>query len=235
MSSLFHSFVYKPLYNVFIGLSNLFPFLDAGLLIVLFTVVVKIALLPLAKRAFLAQEKMKALAPELERIREKYQDDRETQARELMKVYQTAGASPFSGIGLVLIQLPVIFALYFILVQSGLPHIKTELLYSFIPLPHPISMEFLGLFSVAQKSLILALLAGITTYIQVMISSRSVSSVGTQGDLARVMQMQMKFVLPIVATAVSYSISGVVGLYWTVSNITTIIQEHYFRTRLKKE
>ena len=72
--------------------------------------------------------------------------------------------NPFSGCLLVLIQIPIIFALYYVFLKG----IKYDggLLYSFIPAPEHINMVFLGVLDISQKSLILAILAGISQYFQ---------------------------------------------------------------------
>ncbi len=230
MSFLFNTFIYKPLYNAFILLADLAPFLDVGILVIIFTVAVKSLLYPLAKKAFVAREELKVLAPKLQAVKDKYANDKEAQAKELMAVYASAKTNPFSSIFLVLLQLPIILALYFILIRSGLPSIDYSLLYSFVSFSGEIKMHFLGFVNIAAKNLPLAMLAGITTYIQIRVTTAQQGAPTGKGkgdELARMMQSQMKFMFPILAFVISYSISGVVALYWTTSNIVTLLQEKY--------
>ena len=85
----------------------------------------------------------------------------------MMELYREKEVKPFSSFGLLFIQLPIIFGLYYVVLKSGLPQIDPELLYSFIPRPDtPPSPLLLGLLDVTVKSFPLALLAGITQFWQ---------------------------------------------------------------------
>ena len=114
MSYIFHLFFYNPLYNGLIILLSWLPHPDVGLAVILFTVFIKLVLFPLSKKAVRTQMEIKEIEPELAKIKEKYKDDREKQAKETMSLYQKKGINPFSSFFLVLIQAPIIFALYFI-------------------------------------------------------------------------------------------------------------------------
>ena len=83
--------------------------------ILLVTVLVKILFFPLANKSYESMSKMKKLQPEMEKIRERYADDKMKQQQETMALYQKSGANPLSGCLPVLIQIPVFFALYKVL------------------------------------------------------------------------------------------------------------------------
>ena len=120
--------------------------------------------------------------------------------------------------------------------KSGLPTINTILLYSFISAPLSVNMIFLGLISISEKSIILAIIAGITTYFQISIASKSQegASGGTQGDIAKAMAMNMKYFFPVLMTFIAYSISSAVALYLITSNIFAIGQEIYIKKKYHK-
>ena len=183
------------------------------------------------------QKVVREIEPELKNIKEKHKDDREALARATMDAYKSAGINPFSGIFLMLIQIPIIIALYFSVYRGGgvpLPGINTDLLYSFVPTPETVDMIFLGIVDIAEKSLPLAILAGVTQFIQANLSlpklePRKEGEVDMKADFARSMNVNMRYVLPAVIGFVAYSLSASVALYFTVSNIFAIGQEFVVR------
>ena len=235
----FNTFFTEPLYNGLIFLMDALPWVDAGVVIVLFTVVVKLILFPLSRKAIHTQVRMKEIEPELKSIKEKYKNDKQKQAMATMDLYRMNHVNPFSSFLLILIQIPIIFALYKIFLSGGLPSINTEALYSFIPSPETVDTKFLGLLEITKKSVILALAAGVSQYFQAKFSipalppKNSAGKPSFQEDLARGMPLQMRYILPVITFVISYSISGAVALYWTTSNVFAIVQELYVRGRLK--
>jgi YidC/Oxa1 family membrane protein insertase len=217
-------------------LFNALPFFDAGVVVILFTVLVKFVLFPLSRKSLVAQAQMKRIEPELSKIRDKHKNDKQEQARRTMELYKEKKINPFSGIFLILIQLPIVFALYFVFLKSGLPQINEDLLYSFVPKPGEINMNLLGLVDISQKSYILAFLAGISSFFQIRFSVPAYKKTGEERsfktDLARSMNMQMRYFFPVIVFFISYNISGAIALYWFTSNIFTLIQEWIIKRKL---
>jgi YidC/Oxa1 family membrane protein insertase len=236
VSSLFATLVYNPLYNALVGLIAIGGFMDVGVAIVVLTLVVKLALFPLSMKASRTQRLMKELEEPTKVIREKYKNDREEQGRRLLDLYREKGVNPFSSLILIFIQLPVVLGLYFVFLKGGLPAIDTSLLYTFVPTPDNVRMEFLGLVDIGARSYTFALLAGITQYFQVHFAMPAPTPRGEnpsfQEDFARSLQMQMKYVLPVVVMFVAYAASTAVALYWITSNIFAIGQEIYVKRHL---
>lgn len=239
MSYLYNTFIYNPLYNGLILLAGYLPFLDAGVLIVLFTIIVKLILYPLSKKAVRTQAMMKIMEPELKALKEKYKNDKQAQALETMKLYKEKQINPFSSIFLLLIQLPIIFALYKIFYSTGFSSIHTEILYSFVNIPPAIGTHFLGLIDVTQKSIVLALLAAVSQYFQIALSvptiAKKVEGGSFQDDFARNMQMQMKYIFPVMIFFISFNIASALSIYWITSNLFMIGQELYIRKQMAKE
>jgi YidC/Oxa1 family membrane protein insertase len=231
MSYLYHTFFFDPLYNVLITLFNVFPWLDAGIVVILLTLAVRLVIYPLSKKAIMTQVKMGQIAPALEEIKSKYKDKPEEQARKTLELYRENKVNPFSGILVILIQIPLIFALYQIFLHF--PEVKAELLYSFVSVPGEISTSFLGLLDdLTQKSAVIAFLAALSTYFQFKVSSQfqKAPTGNSFGDnLARSMQMQMRYVFPVIVFFISYSISAVIALYWLTTNLFSVAQEVYIR------
>jgi YidC/Oxa1 family membrane protein insertase len=238
ISSLFNTLIFQPFYNGFILLFNLLPFLDAGMIVIIFTIVIKIILLPLSVKASKSALQMKSIEKDLNAIKEKYKDNKEEQTKQTLEYYKVNNINPFAGIFVLLIQLPIIIGLYRVFLKSGLPQITKTLLYSFVVAPNPanIHMLFLGLTNIADKSIVLALIAGATTYLQISLSIGAQQNTGSgkSNDIARAMNTQMKFIFPILVVFISYSISGALALYWITSNVFSILQEMWIKKKYHK-
>ena len=237
MGALFNNFLVEPIYNAFVALFTLIPWGGAGVAIIIITLLVRLVLFPLSKKAVMAQVEMQRIAPELQKIKEKYKDNQEEQARKTLALYKERKVNPFAGIFVLFIQLPVIFALYHIFIATSFPLIDTHLLYSFVPAPESVSSVFLGM-DLTRKSVILALLAAVSTFFQMKLAMPPAkkdpnTKPGFADDLARNMQSQMKYFFPFLVFFIAYSISGVVALYWLTTNLFTIGQEIVVRRRVK--
>jgi len=240
MKTLFIEVLYKPLYNVLVWLIDILPHADVGFAVIILTLIVKIILYPLSKKAIKTQLLMKDIEAPLKELREKYKGNNQELAQKTMELYKTKGINPFAGIFLILIQLPVVIALYMVFAKTGLPTINTDLLYSFIQAPANIQTIFLGFIDLtAHKSIIVALLVLITQSIQIRLSlpsqdSSPVSDNQFAQEFMRGLHFQMKYILPIITAVITYTLVSVVGLYWIVGNIFAIAQELYFKKTLKK-
>lgn len=234
MSFIYHTFFFDPLYNLLMAILSILPSTDAGIAIILLTIIVRALIYPLSKKSITTQIKTSEIAPELNKIKEKYKKEPEEQARRILALYKEKGVNPFSGILVIIIQLPIIFAVYSIFLHF--PEIRENLLYPFITVPQEINTMFLGLTDITKKSIIFALLAALTTYIQLKISLKNTTPPqgNSFGDnLARSMQTQMKYLFPVIVFFICYTISGAIALYWFVTNLCSIGQEMYIRRKLK--
>jgi len=242
-STIWHSFFFDPIYNGLVFFIDIVPGGDVGMAIILITIVVKSLLLPLSIKAVKTQHGMRLIEPELKTLKEKFKDKREEQAKAMMELYRKAGINPFASIILLFIQIPVIISLYFSVARGGgvpLPAINIDLLYSFIPNPTTISMSFLGFIDIAARSLPLAALAGITQFIHARLAvpvsapKEAGAAPNFKDDFARSMQVQMRYVMPVIIFVFAYTISAAIALYFTISNIMSIGQEFIVR-RHKQE
>jgi YidC/Oxa1 family membrane protein insertase len=242
-SGFFFTYIIQPLYNGLVLLIGLFPGAGAGIIVVLFTFLVKLALFPLSKKSIQTQVHMKRSEGELNKVKDKYKDNKQEQAKQIMLFYKEKGINPFSGILLIFLQIPIIFSLYYVFLKSGLPAINANDLYSFVADPtllHPIKMDFLGLISdISSKSYVLAFLAAVSQYFQIRFSIPAIKPKTSQDsfkdDLARSMSMQMKYIFPVMVFFIAYKLSGTVALYWITSNLFAIGQEIFVRKRLLKQ
>lgn len=238
MSYIWHTFFFDPVYNSLVFFIDVVRDGDVGLAIICTVILVKLLILPLSLKAIRTQIIMRELEPKLVKIKEEYKDKKELLAIKTMEAYRDAKINPFSMIFSLLIQIPVIIALYFAVSRGGgipLPEINTSLLYSFIPVPDTVNMVFLGFMDITAKSALLALLAGITQYIHTHLSMPPLkprdpkAAPNFKEDFARSMQVQMKYVMPVLIFVAAYTISAAIALYFTISNIMAIGQEYVVR------
>lgn len=238
MSYLFNLFFYEPLYNGLIFLIGVLPWADIGIVVVLFTCVVKLILFPLSKKSVLTQIRMKEIQPELDAIKEKYKENKQEQALKVMALYKERKINPFSGILLIFIQIPIIFALYYVFLKGGLPEIKADLLYFFVKIPSSINISFLGFMDITQKSYLMAFMAALTQFFQVKLAMPKTKKTNPnqssfKDDLAKSMSIQMKYILPVIIFFIARGLPAVVALYWATSNLFAIGQELYLRKARK--
>src|ERR1035437_10500075 len=153
ISSVFNTLIFQPFYNGLILLINLLSFFDAGVIVIIFTIIIKVILLPLSIKASKSALQMKSIEKDLNAIKEKHKDNKEEQTKQTIEYYKVNNINPFAGIFVLLIQLPIIIGLYRVFLVSGLPVVNKSLLYSFVVAPLGVNMVFLHLTNIAQKSL----------------------------------------------------------------------------------
>jgi YidC/Oxa1 family membrane protein insertase len=245
MSTLWNSVFYQPIYNILIFIINNITFGDVGFAIILVTIIIKLILSPLTKKSIKSQILMKKMEPELKQIKKDF-PNKEEQAKKTFELYKKYGTNPFSGCLVILLQLPVIFALYYVFYKNL--SIDQSLIYSFIQAPALLHTNFLGLIEMGSQSVFLGVLAGVTQFIQGYLSSpvkpkkmeivkdseKNDEPKTFQEQLSDSMQMNVKYILPVFIGFVAWKISAAVALYWIVSNIFTIAQEWYIRRQLKR-
>jgi YidC/Oxa1 family membrane protein insertase len=178
------------------------------------------------------------LQPEIERIKKEFPDKQE-QSQKMLELYKERKTNPFAGCLLVLVQIPIIFALYRVFLQGLV--VDPEILYATIRQPEMFNTLFLGI-DLGAKSIILAIIAGLTQFVQISLSPAMKSMPKTEekeegetdsNDMMQMvggtMQKQMKFMMPIIITVVAAFVPAAVALYWVVNNITTIATDFIAR------
>lgn len=228
ISTVYNIVFYEPLYNGLVFLINILPFNDLGLAIILLTIIVRFIIFPLSHKSVMTQKKIKILEPEIKKIKEKFKDKKEEQTKQIMSLYRQHGISPFSGFLMLLIQLPIFFALYFILKDAS--NLSPDILYSFISMPEHINTLFLGFMDITKSSYLVSFLAGLSQFFQIKLAMPSIpkktsgkSSFGS--ELQRSMGLQMKYVMPIFIFFIAQKFSAGLALYWTTSNVFAIFHE----------
>ena len=173
------------------------------------------------------QRQLKEIEPKLQKIKEEQKDNREEQARQIMQLYRDHGINPLTGFMLLLIQLPVILALFYVFSRGFA--LDLDILYSFVQSPTVVDETLFGLFALTAKSYGLALLVGLSQYLQIRLTLPPLSPTAAKGtfqsDLARSMNMQMRYVMPVIITVIASQFPAAVALYWLTGNLFAIAHE----------
>lgn len=205
------------LLNWLYGVTGALGIPNYGLAIILLTVLVKVVLYPLNYKQMHSMLAMQRLQPRLKEIQEKYRKDPQKLQQKVMELYQEHGINPMSGCLPLLIQLPILIALY-------------RSLLNLFSRPGVENLHFLWISNLAHKGItsptdiILPLLAGATTYWQMKITPQG----GGQQEMQRVMALTM----PLFIMWITTTLPAGLGLYWVVYNILTIIQQYMMNRRL---
>ncbi|ABB14148.1 MULTISPECIES: YidC/Oxa1 family membrane protein insertase [Carboxydothermus] len=193
-------------------LNNLYLFTKSigipsyALAIIMLTILIKIILYPLNHAQMKSMKVMQELQPKMQEIQKKYKNDPQKQQQALMELYKEYGVNPMSGCLPMLIQLPILIALY-------------RALYNFKYL-NPAHAKFFWIANISHKDpyFILPILAALTTYIQ----SRMTMTSGNDPN-----QKVMLYVMPLMIGWIAMSLPAGLGIYWVVLNIMGIIQQYF--------
>ncbi len=218
--------IVQPLTNILIVLSHYLG--DSfGLAIVILTIVVNLALLPMTLSQIRSSKKMQELQPKLAELQKKYGKDRQKLAQEQMNLYKTAGIKPVGCAFSMLVQMPVWFALYqsIMLALASTPEGLLELSRFCYPWDVifnalPLSRSFLGM-DLSQPFWVLAILVGVTMWVQQKMTSTPT------GDARTEQQTQMMlWMMPLLFTFMSLSFPAGLALYWVASSLFRIILQY---------
>ncbi|MFM9331313.1 membrane protein insertase YidC [Paenibacillus mesotrionivorans] len=186
---------------------------EYGLSILVMTIIIRTIILPLTLRQYKSSKGMQALQPELEKLKKKYKDDPKKQQEETMLLFQKNGVNPLAGCFPILIQMPILIALYNAIMYNPYIHEHT----------------FLWL-QLSQKDpyYILPILASITTFVQqkVMMS--------LQPNQSNPSMNMLLYIFPVMIFVMSMSFASALPLYWVFSNIFTIVQNYFIYRPSKK-
>lgn len=239
---IFFTVLTQPIYNALVLLYGVIPGQDLGIAIILLTVLIKVILWPFTGKSLKSQRAMQAMQPKVEALREEYKDDKELQAKKLMELYQAEKVNPLSSCLPLLVQLPILLALYNVLRQSIADPSMFQHLYAFVPQPEVINTMLLGLVDLGARSIPLAILAGIVQYVQArMLQQKQPPKNVAKKDgakdeaFAASMSKSMVYTMPLVTVVFGASLPGGVTLYWLTSNLVSVIQQFLVFRRFDKK
>ena len=204
------TFLAKPFFRVMLAIYNFVG--NWGWAIVLFTLLVKLVLFPLSYKGMMSMQKLKDLAPKMKEIKERYGKDPAKMNQQMMALYKKHGANPMGGCLPMLLQIPVFFALYRVLLNAdelqGAPWILwiTDL-------------------SRQDPYFILPILMGATMFLQQQI---------TPNTMTDPMQQKIFKWFPVLMTFFFLTFPSGLVLYWLTNNILSIAQQVYINRAYEK-
>lgn len=205
----------KPLLLFLNFIYNYVP--NYGVAIIIITVIIKILFWPLAHKSAKSMKTLQKIQPKLAKLKEKYGDDKEKLNRELMQLYKTYNVNPMSGCLPMLLQIPVFFALYKVLLQSiEIRHAPFALWITDLSAPDRLMIPGVEIPWIGGIP-VLTLLMGASMYLQQRLTP-------TAGDPTQAMMMRF---LPLIFTFMFINFPSGLVLYWFVNNVLSIVQQYY--------
>ncbi|HEY4497698.1 MAG TPA: YidC/Oxa1 family membrane protein insertase [Candidatus Paceibacterota bacterium] len=232
--AIYNEVFYRPLLNGLFLLTAYMPGESLGLAVIVLTIAIRLVIFPLNHKMIKTQRAMKQIEPEIKRIQSE-KKNREDQAKALMELYRAHGINPLSGIFALFIQLPLLFALFYVF--RGDLAAQSQFAYSFVRLPENVDTLFLGLIVLTKPHVVMAALAGLSQFFQAKLatppSMQNKGAAASDGkpDFASIMQKQMVFLFPVMIFIFSIQMPSAVALYWTVMNLFAIVHEAVVRRR----
>jgi YidC/Oxa1 family membrane protein insertase len=208
--------------TIIVGAGIKDPNISYGLAIILFTIVIRLLLLPLNIRQMKSQVKMQEVQPELKKLQEKYKNDPQKSQQEMMKLYKEKGVNPMGGCLPLLVQLPILWALFYVFrnIQPVDPVTQQNITVSFLWLPN--------LFA-ADPYKILPILAGVTQYISALLMPMPTDS--AQAKQTSTMNIAMSVMM----VFMSWSFTSGLVVYWVTQNIIQMGQNLLIKKVLVKK
>jgi YidC/Oxa1 family membrane protein insertase len=200
-----------------------------GVAIILLTVIIRGLMFPIAQKQFASMAQMKAVQPKMKEIQERFKDDKQRQQQEIMKLYKDEKVNPLAGCLPMLIQIPIFFALYKVLVLAiEMRHEPFILWIRDLSVPDPAHiLNLFGLlpFAIPEASFLaigpLAVLLGITMWLTFKLNPAAMDPV----------QQQMFAIMPWILMFVMAPFAAGLLLYWVTSNVLTLAQQSYLYSK----
>lgn len=195
------TFLSKPLFSFLNLLYGFFG--NWGWSIVAMTLVIRIILFPLTFKSMVSMNKLKDLAPKMKEIQAKYKDDKQKMQMQIMDLYRKTGANPMGGCLPILLQIPIFFAIYRVLLNA-------------IELKGAEWILWINDLAIKDPYFILPILMGLTMFIQQRI---------TPTNFTDPMQEKIMKFLPLIFVVFFITFPAGLTLYWCVNNICSLIQQ----------
>jgi YidC/Oxa1 family membrane protein insertase len=218
-------FLTKPM---FFGLDYFYKLVgNFGIAILIVTVLIKLVLFPLANKSYVAMSRMKKLAPEMQRIKERYADDRMRQQQAMMELYKKEKVNPASGCLPILVQIPIFFALYKVLFTTiEMRHAPFFGWIKDLSAPDPTSVfNLFGLVPWDVPAFLMIgvwpIIMGITMWVQMKLNPAPPDPV----------QQKLFTWMPVFFTFLLASFPAGLVIYWAWNNFLSVIQQSVIMTR----
>ncbi|HYX51758.1 MAG TPA: YidC/Oxa1 family membrane protein insertase [Ktedonobacteraceae bacterium] len=231
IGQLFNYIITLPIFNVLMLLYHLFG--SMAFSIIVLTLIVRLALFPLTLRQLRSTKATQAIQPLIADVRKKYKDQKEQYAA-MQAIYKEYGVNPVAGCLPLLIQLPILYGLFFAL-REGLntTNLNTlnQAIYPFLPkfteLPSPYMIWFGGPINLGQPdpTHILPIVAALATFCQLRMSQPRTRS-NTKDAMTQQMAV-MQFIMPFVTLFFAWTFPAGLALYWTTTSVFSMVQQYF--------
>ncbi len=242
----FNAIIYQPIYNLLIFLYSILGN-DLGLAIIALTVIIKLLFIPLSKKQITSQKELQKVQPKIKELQVKYKNDKETQSKEMMKLYKEHKINPAAGCLPLIIQMVVFITMYRIirnLTQVDDFQVHLESLYSFVSHSENVGRMFLGFLDLSKtKNYFLAIVTAAFQYYQIKMmqqkneKTKTVAEPKKDGspDMAAMMSKQMLIVIPMMTLFMGIQFPAGLALYWLTSTLFTIAQQWVVMNKDEKD
>ena len=228
---MFFTFLYQPLLNLFVGLYNLIPGQDLGIVIIIVTVLLRVVLYPLFATSIKSQKMMQELQPKLEAVKKEFADDKQKLAQATMELYKNNKVNPFASCLPLIVQLVILIALYNVMRDALNPSFDiASKLYGFVANPGTINQVSMGFLNLMERSIPLAILAGIAQFFQAktMLVNQPPKTAGAGAkdeNMMATMNKQMLYMMPVLTVFIGWTLPAGLTLYWFWSTILMAAQQ----------
>ncbi len=219
MISFYNQYFYQPLLAGFYFIFNNFAFHDLGLAIVILTILIRLVLFPLFYRGIKDQLLVKKIQPLIKEIQNKHKDNKPEQTKALLALYKEHKFNPFSGFFVLLVQLPILIALFQIFSKGLNPSVINNFL-------------FLGLIDLRSPQMFLVVGVAILQYFQIKMMTSLNKNQGGANDMMNSMNKTMVFVSPLITFMILSRLPAALAVYWAVSTLFSIGQQVLVKKRL---
>lgn len=228
LGQIYYYILFQPLLN---GLVLLYWLLkDLGLAVIALTLLIKILLMPSSIKAFRSQKQIQLLQPKIKELQGKLKGDKAQQSKALFDLYKKEGVSPAGGCLPILLQLPIIIALYQVFLRAAGQEPISGILYGFMPRVDTVKPLFLGLISFQNTAfvIIIAFLAALAQFLQTKIANSPKPNLkkGIGPDFNSALQKQMLYMLPILSFFLIWKFGALIGLYWLASTVFSLFEQY---------
>ena len=212
-------------------LQGIIPGGDLGLTIIVLTVIIRALFSPLSMKALESQRSMKELSPKIEEIKAKFKNDKPGQSAAILKLYKENNVNPLAGCLPLLVQIPILIALYQVFIK-GITEKTLPLLYGFVSTPGIINTDFIGLFDITKNNPLLAVLAGGFQFIQSKQSMSLQAGGGPNKEIAAISK-QMLYFFPVMIIIIGWNLPAGLILYWIATTAFSMFEQYYIKRKNK--
>ena len=206
----FWSFLARPIFWLLLYINSIIG--NYGWSIIILTILIRIPFIPLLNKGQASMKRMQALQPKMQEVKEKYKKDSQKMQKEMMALYKKHKVNPMGGCLPMLVQIPVFFALYKVLLAAIEMRQSPWILWI-----HDLSAK--------DPYYVLPIVMGATMFLQQKMTPTS----------ADPKQAKIMMFMPLIFTFMFLSFSSGLVLYWLMSNVLSIVQQYFVNKKVAAE